>query len=121
TGRTISSPGPAGPTRSTRTAGFALGRHGELVVNLRCGDDQQTLLAVAGNQNLAVFAAFEQRFEAVEAQITFLLFFAMTAETRGFQEGTNVLGVGDTFFGGCGREFAEIQLANVHLLIGGQD
>src|SRR5437868_23222 len=73
----IAAAGPDGRTsaRSTRSttelaawpAGFRLGRHGEFLVYLRDGDDYNALVAVAGNHDLPVLAAFERGFKAIEA------------------------------------------------------
>src|SRR5262245_27348561 len=76
TGRTLPcsalSNGAARPIQTTGPARSAYGRHGDVVVELRGCRDQQTLFAVAGDYDLAVFAAFEHSLEAVESQIAFL-------------------------------------------------
>jgi hypothetical protein len=48
---------------------------------LRRSDDQEALLAFAGNDDFAILAAFERGFEAIEAQFAFLPFFAVASKT----------------------------------------
>ena len=93
--RTAPCAGPAGPAELA--ARLRLGRHGCLIVDLCGRDNQQTLLAGAGNDDFAVLTAFEHRFEAVEAQFAFLPFFAMASETRGFEKRADVFGVSQAF------------------------
>ena len=70
---------PATPSRPT-AARPALRGHRCFVVELRHGDEQPTFFAFAGNDDLAVLAAGEQRFEGVEMQIAARSFSAMAAE-----------------------------------------
>src|SRR5439155_26566396 len=55
--------------RSAASTGAALGRHGQIVVDLRDCKHQRALFAAAGNDDLSVFTALEHRLEAVQAQV----------------------------------------------------
>ena len=113
--RTAPSTWPAGSAR------FRLGRHRRFIVDPRCRDNQQTFLAGAGNDDFAVLAAFEHRFEAVEAQFAFLLFFAVAPETGGFEKRSDVFGVSEAFLVRRRWEFADVDFAEVDLIVGGHD
>jgi hypothetical protein len=79
-------------------------------IQARDGNDQGAFLAFAGDDNLAVFAAFEDGGEAIEADIALLLFLPVTLEARGFEDGLDVLGVGQALFGRRFRQFAEVDV-----------
>jgi hypothetical protein len=83
---------------------------------LRHGDDEQTFLAVAWHQDLAVLTALEQGLEAVEPQIALLPLLAVTSEARRFKERTDIFRVRNSLPGGRRREFREIKFAEVGLL-----
>src|SRR5206468_346548 len=63
--------------RTARTTRSTFWGHRRFLVDLCHGDQQQTLFALAGNDDLAVLTAFEHGFKAVEAQIALLPFFAV--------------------------------------------
>jgi hypothetical protein len=65
---------------------------------------------LARNDYFAVFAAFQGRFQAVEAQPAFMPLFAMAADAGGFEDGADVFGVSDAFLFGGGRQFAEVDI-----------
>jgi hypothetical protein len=72
-------------------------------IDLRGSDDQQALFAVAGDYNLAIFAAFQRAFERIEAQSGFGPVLAMAANTRFLEHGPDVFGERDTRLIGRGR------------------
>src|SRR5437660_3801941 len=86
---------PALSAGTTRTARSALWWHGNLVVDLSDRGDQQTLCAVAGNNDFAVLNAFQCGFEAVESQIALLPVFTVAPETRRLEQQADILGVSD--------------------------
>jgi hypothetical protein len=104
-------------TRSTWRTGAALGRHGDFVIELRDGGNEQTFFAVARHDNLAVLTPFERGFEAIQSHLTLLPLFTVAAKARRFQDGADVLRVGNTFLFGGGRQFAEIKFTEVPLVI----
>ena len=106
---------------TARPARFRFGRHRCFIVDARRCDDQQALLAGAGNDDFAVLAAFEHRFEAVEAQFGFLLFLTVAPEARGFEKRADVFGVSDAFLVGRRREFADVDFAEVDFFLSGHD
>jgi hypothetical protein len=63
---------------------------------LGAGKNDPALLAVAGDEDRPVFAAFEDGFQAVQSQIRFRSLFAVAADARGFEQRLNVLGEGQT-------------------------
>src|SRR5206468_2777470 len=94
--KTASATGSAWSVRSTataRTSRPALRRHRRFVVDLRGSNHQRTFFALAGNDDLAVLAAFERGFETVEPQAAFGPFFAVASKARSFEHGANVFGV----------------------------
>ncbi len=127
--------GTTGPDRTARTirrvaatwtawttvaTWSAFGWHGHIVVDLSGRRDQQNLLAITGNHDFAILAAFERGIEAVQPQIALCPFLSVTSKTRGLQERANVFRVSKVLFVGGGREFAEVQLGDVPL-VGGQN
>src|SRR2546427_2217019 len=117
-GRTVRSTGSTRPALSARTAGSALGWHGDLVVNLCDSGHQETLFAVARYHDFAVLPAFEHGLQAVQAQISLLPFFTVTAKTRLLKNRADVFRVGDALFIGCRGELAEVEFADVHFFRG---
>jgi len=104
----------AGTTRTTRTA---LGRHSGLIVDLSRSDDKCAVLAVAGDDDFAVFAALQDTFQIVEAQIAFGPLLAVAAQARSLEERLDVFGVSEVFlFSGRGKlaeiEFVEIEFVS---------
>lgn len=84
TARAARRSGTISATGSARTAGTAwatLGRHGCLVVDLSGGNDEDAVFAIARNDDFSVFAALEDAFEVVEAQIAFGPLLAVAAQT----------------------------------------
>ncbi len=65
---------------------------------MRDAFDDKTVGAIAGRDDLAVLAAFERVFEAVELQFGLRLFTAVTLDTRGFKNGFDVGGISHTGF-----------------------
>jgi hypothetical protein len=57
--------------------------------------------------------AFEKGFTAIQTQSSFRPVLAVTAEARGFEERTDVFGIGQSFLGRRRGKFAEIELAQV--------
>jgi hypothetical protein len=92
---------------STRLRG---GWHRVLRVQPRNRDNQRTLLAVAGGDDLALFAALEDAFKGVQAQTPFGPLGAVTAEAGGLENRFHVFGVSESFLVRRGREFAQIDL-----------
>ncbi|SPE60967.1 hypothetical protein SBV1_570026 [Verrucomicrobia bacterium] len=68
-------------TRAWWPTGTTFGWHGNLSIYLSDCRNQNTLLAVAGNHNFSVFAAFQRRRKAIQPQFPFLLLPAVTAKT----------------------------------------
>ncbi len=60
-------------------------------------------MALAGNQDLAIFSPLFKLVESVQSKAAFLLLFAMAAEASRLQNGSNIFGVGEAFLLGCGR------------------
>jgi len=65
---------------------------------------------VASIDDLAVFAALQGRFQAIQAQTALLALFTVATETRGLKDGANVFGVGDAFLLGRRRQFTEVHV-----------
>jgi len=64
---------------------------------LRGGNHEVTFLAFACINDFAMLAALLKCFKTVEAQSTFLLFFAMAAKARTFKYRPNIFGVSQAF------------------------
>jgi hypothetical protein len=73
TARRAESAGTSAAARPT------FGWHGSLIINSGCGNYQQTLLAVAGNNNRTILAAFEDIFTAVQLETALRSLLAMAA------------------------------------------
>jgi hypothetical protein len=72
-------------------------------------DDQIALVAFAGDDDVAVVpASFESGGQTVEAEVIFVDFLRVAIEAVGLEDGLNVLGVGDAFLGGGGRQLGEV-------------
>src|SRR6185295_14437255 len=67
-------------------AAARFGRHGFFRIQLRHGQYNQTVLAVAGIDYLAVLAAFQRGFEAVQTKSALVLALAVTTEAAGFMQ-----------------------------------
>jgi hypothetical protein len=75
---------------------------------VRDGNQQQTLRAFPWDYHLAVLAAFEHGFKAVQTQIAFRLLLAMASKTRNLKERLDVLHISYAFLVRCRRQFAQI-------------
>jgi hypothetical protein len=87
--------------RTTR-AWSAFGRHGGLVIDSRGGNHQQALLAVAGNNHLALVTAFEHSIEVIQLEAVFRLALPMARHARSLEERLNVFGKGQVLLIGGG-------------------
>ena len=75
-----------GTARST-TAGFELGRHGDLLIQLRNRNHNQTFLALARGHHFAFFAAFENTLQGVELEARFGFVATVAFDAGCFQQG----------------------------------
>jgi hypothetical protein len=80
---------------------------------LRGRRDEQTFLAVAGDDHLSLLAAFEDGVETVQAEIVFGLVFSVTTHAGGFEERENILLERNSLLIRSSGEFADINLADV--------
>ena len=64
-----------------------------------------------------MLAAFEQCLTTIQPEIAFLLFLSMTAKTGSFEDGLNVLGVGQPRFGSGGWELAHVNFAQIPFVV----
>jgi hypothetical protein len=76
------------------------------------------VLAVASDDDFAVFAALKETFEIVETQIAFGPLLAVAAQTGSLEDRLNVRCVSEVFLFSSGREFAEIEFVEVELVSG---
>ena len=74
--------------------------HPGILVGCHVGDvqDERTFRAVAGNDNLAVLAAFERVFKAVELQFGFWFVAAVTFDAGLVEDGFDVGGISHAGF-----------------------
>ena len=89
-------------SRSARSTGTSLGWHRGFIVDLRGGDREVAFLAFAWVNDFAALAALLKSLKTVQAQSTFLLFFAVAAKARTFKHRPNVFGVGQAFLSEAG-------------------
>src|ERR1035438_7813735 len=76
---------------AARPTALRLRRHRALLIQPGYGDDQLALGALPGHDDLAIFAAFEHPFQAVEVQTRLGPIRAVAAETGGLEDGPDVL------------------------------
>src|SRR3954471_611423 len=79
--------GPAAGAWSTRLWG-----HGGFLIDAGNGQNERAFGAFAGDDDLAIFAAFEDAFEGIQAQFGFRLLVAMTTQARGLEDRLNIFG-----------------------------
>jgi hypothetical protein len=84
---------------------------------LRGGYQKQALLAVAGNNHLAIVTAFEHGVEVVQLQAVFRLVFPVARQARSLEERLNVLVKGQVLLVGGRGKFADINAADVPLVV----
>src|SRR5687768_11428937 len=60
--------------------GFAFGGHHHVFDKTSHGMDEGTFIALAGFDDFAIFAAFKNGFDAVDAELGLLFFFAVAIE-----------------------------------------
>ena len=82
-----------------------------MFIDLRRSDDQQALLAVAGDNDLSIFATFERAIECIEAQAGFGPVLAMTAGAGFLKHRADVFGERDPSLIRGGRQFGQIDFA----------
>jgi hypothetical protein len=80
---------------------------------LRGCRDEQTILAVTGNDHLSVLAPFQDGFEAVQAQILPGPLLAVATHAGGLEERKNILLERHVLLIRGGRKFADIDFADV--------
>src|SRR5580692_2994261 len=71
----------ARPSRRTAVTGSTFRRHGHVVVDLSRGRNEQTILALPSDNDLAVLPACERGREAVQPQICLGPFLAVATKT----------------------------------------
>jgi hypothetical protein len=98
---------PAAGATATR---LKFWRHGFLLINLSDSDHKGTILALARNNDLLVFAAFESGIETVQAQPGFWSFARVAAEAGSLEHRTDVLSVGESFLLGRRRQLTEVDI-----------
>jgi hypothetical protein len=98
-------------TASAAGSAAAFGRHGRFIVDLGDCDDQQTLFAFAGRENLSVLAAFENGIKTVETQIAAMPFFAVAAKARRLEKRANVFRVSQSFLSRGRGQLTEIRFS----------
>ena len=76
------------------------------------------MFAVACDDDFAVFAALENAFKIVEAQVAFWPLLAMAAQARSLKERFDIFGVGEVFLFRGGRKFAEIEFVEIEFVSG---
>jgi len=106
-------------TGAARTARFALRRHGDLVIDARGGCDQQTLLALARHNHLAVVTALEGARKAVELEAGFGLLFSVASDAGRLEKRLDILVIGQALLIGGGRQLADIDFADVPFVLRG--
>jgi hypothetical protein len=84
-----------------------------VVINPRRRGDQQTFLAVAGNDHFSFAPSRQDGVEAVQPQIVFGLFFSVATHTGGLEERQNILVKRNVLLIRNGRKFADIYFADV--------
>lgn len=97
-------------TRSTRTATLSLRRHGVFRIQTGDRDHEGAFLAFASDDNLAVFAALQDSFEAIESEIGLLAFLTVATDAGSFEQGFDILGEGQSFFRGRRWELGEVDI-----------
>jgi hypothetical protein len=88
---------------------------------LRGGHDEQTLLAVAGYDHLAVVTAFEHAFEGVKFQAVLGFVVSMARQAGSLEERLDVFIKGQLLFIGGRGQLADIDSADVPLVVLRQD
>ena len=101
-------------TRSAWTA-TAFGGHGEIVIDAGNGYDKHTVLAVSGCNDFSVFSTLENVFERSQAQSSFRALLAMAANARLLEQRLDVICERYAALFGRGRQFREIDLAEVDM------
>jgi hypothetical protein len=74
------------------------------------------VLAVASDDDFAVFAALQNAFKIVETQITFRPLLAVAAQARSLEERFDVFGVSEVFLFSGRRKLAEIEFVDIEFV-----
>jgi len=99
----------SGTSGTASASGIALGRHRRLLIESRDGEQERAFRALAREDDLAVFTAFQHRLKAVQAQVMARSLLAMAPEAGSLEKGSDVFRIGDILFVGRRREFGEVR------------
>jgi hypothetical protein len=84
---------------------------------LRGRRHEQTIRAVTGNDHLSVLSAFQDAIEGVQSQILSRPLFAVATHAGGLEKGENILVKRNALLIRSGRKFADINLADVPIVL----
>ena len=109
---------PARTSWSAAATWSALGRHGDVIFHLSHRDYQAACPAIAWHHDFAVLATCKEPFQAIHPQVTSPLSGAVATNAGSLKNRANVIGKSDALFVGHGRQFAEVELVDVPLVLG---
>jgi hypothetical protein len=119
--RIVRATGRRGTTRAWAAfTGTTFWRHGRFIINAGRGDHDKASLAVAGFEDLAVVAAFQEAVTAIETKAPLRAVLAMTTHTGFFEERLDVFRKSNVRFGGGRRELRCIDFAQVRVVFRGE-